>query len=268
LPYNPIDGSPVLLAPLDLLRRLPWINYADYYKSTYARLVLPATQFERSVAKKIVLTFNRAHYQVIHGYVRGREKEAYECTPDPLFTPLQLDTLKRKVSQIHLLPTGRTDGAERRFEMLAFDLLSSLFYPELDLAGSQERTISGAHIRDIIFHNDGKTPFLQDLRDLYNARQVVIELKNVTALETEHVNQLFRYLDGENMGSFGILLARNPPPRNVQRNIIDLHSSKRAAIVCLDDSDIELMVQLFDSHMRPVEALRKKYIEFTRRLPQ
>jgi hypothetical protein len=268
LPYNPTEGSPILLAPLDLLRRLPWINYADYYKSTYSRLVLPAARLGRSAPKQEVLAFNRAHYEVIRGYVRSREEQADDCKPDPLFVPLRLDTLKRKASQLHSLPTGRADNADKQFEALAFDLLTSLLYPELDLAGSQVRTISGAHIRDIIFHNDGKAPWLLDLRDLYKARQVVIELKNVPALETEQVNQLYRYLDGREMGSFGMLLARNPPPRNVQRNIIDLYSSKRVAVVCLDDSDVELMVQLLDSGRRPVEAFRKKYVEFTRRLPQ
>ena len=268
LPYNPIDGSPVLLAPLDLLRRLPWINYADYYKTTYARLVLPPGRHNRAVPKDAVLAYNRANYEVVRGYVTSREEQSEACTPDPLFTPLRLDTLKRKAAQLRALPTGRVDGADKKFEDLAYDLLSSLLYPELDLAKAQVRTISGAHIRDIIFHNDGKTPFLQDLRDLYHARQVVFELKNVAALDSEHVNQLYRYLDGENMGRYGILLARTPPPRNVQRNIIDLHSSKRAAVICLDDSDIELMVQLLDSGRRPVNALRKKHVEFTRKLPQ
>ena len=268
LPYNPDDRSPILLAPLDLLRRLPWINYADYYKSTYSQLVLPAARSRRVVPKETVLAFNRAHYEVIRGYVQRREEEADECAPDPLFTPLRFDTLKRKASQLHALPTGSANRADKQFEGLAFELLASLLYPELDLAGSQERTISGAHIRDIIFHNDGKTPFLRGLLDQYTARQVVVELKNVAALGTEHVNQLYRYLDGESIGSFGILLTRNPPARNVQRNIVDLHSSKRAAIICLDDSDIELMIQLLDAHRRPMEALRKKVVEFTRSLPQ
>ena len=268
LPYNPTDGSPVLLVPLNLLRRLPWISYPDYYKSTYTRFVLPAARLGRSISKDSVLAYNRAHYQVVRSYVNSREDQADACMPDPLFSPLSLDTLKRKASQIHSLPTGRTGGADKQFEFLAFDFLASSLYPELDLAGSQERTISGTHIRDVIFHNDGKTPFLQDLRAQFNARQIVVELKNVATLEPEHVNQLYRYLDGDNMGSFGILLARNPPPRNVQQNIIDLHSSKRVAIICLDDSDIALMVQLLDSRRRPVEAIRKKYVEFTRRLPQ
>ena len=66
----------------------------------------------------------------------------------------------------------------------------------------------------------------------------------------------------------GILLARHPPKSSVQRNIIDLHSSKRRAVLCLDDSDLDLMVALLESGRRPIEALRKKYVEFTRQLPK
>ena len=43
LPFSPIDGSPVLLAPIDQLRRLPWINYDNYYRTTYAPLDSPRT---------------------------------------------------------------------------------------------------------------------------------------------------------------------------------------------------------------------------------
>jgi hypothetical protein len=268
LPYNPSDGSSVLLAPLNLLRRLPWINYGDYYRTAYAPLVLPPRPAGRAIAKQDVLTYNRAHFDMVRGYVAEREAAAGACAPDPLFTPLRLATVKKKVSEIKALPTGRADGADKKFEELAFDVLSSVLYPELDLAGQQERTISGAHIRDVIFHNDGKTPFLTDLRDQYGARQLVFEFKNVAELDSEHVNQLYRYLDDEEMGRLGVLVARNPPKTSVQRNIVDLHSSKRRAVLCLDDSDLDLMVALLDSGRRPIEALRKKYVEFTRRLPK
>jgi hypothetical protein len=268
LPYNPLDESPILLAPLSLLRKLPWINYDDYYKNAYSRLILPSDHRGRAVAKEAVLAYNRANYEVVRQYVESREREALHCSPSPLFMPLQIDTLKRKISQIRALPRGRTDGADKKFEDLAFGVLSSLLYPELDLADSQVRTISGAHIRDIIFHNDAKTPFLGDLREQYGARQIVFELKNVSSLDTEHVNQLYRYLDGEEIGRFGVLFARNRPGRNVLKNCVDLHSSKRAAIICMDDTDLELMVQLAESGRRPVDALRKKHVEFTRMLPK
>ncbi|MET7940663.1 hypothetical protein [Streptomyces sp. NPDC005302] len=268
LPYNPVDESPIILCPLDLLRRLPWINYADYYRSAYVPQVLPPGRSRKAVPKESVLAYNRAHYDTVQGYVDSREANASLCTPDPLFTPLRVTTLKRKLAELRKLPTGRAGGADKQFEDLAYELLSSLLYPELDLAADQVRTISGAHIRDVIFHNDRKTAFLGDLRDQYGARQVVVELKNVKSLETEHVNQLYRYLDEEDIGKFGILLARNPSPRNVAQNIVDLHSSKRAAVLCLDDSDLELMLQLMESGRRPIEAIRKKYVEFTRTLPK
>lgn len=268
LPVNPNDGSPILLAPLDLLRRLPWINYGDYYRTTYAPLVLPPGRRGGAVAKQDVLAYNRAHFDVVKGYVAAREAAATACGPDPLFTPLSTLTIKKKVAQIKTLDTGREHGEDKKFEALAVDVLSSMLYPELDLAADQVRTVSGAHIRDLIFHNDAKTTFLGDLRDLHGARQAVFELKNVAALETEHVNQLHRYLDDEEMGRFGVLVARKPPKANVRRNIVDLHSSKRRAILCLDDSDLDLMVSLLESGRRPIEALRKKYIEFTRTLPK
>lgn len=268
LPYNPDDGSPVLLAPLDLLRRLPWINYGDYYKSTYAPLVLPPSRTGGAVAKPDVLAYNRAHFDLVKGYVAEREAQAGACAPDPLFTPLRLSTVKKKVREIKALKTGRDDGEDKRFEALAVDVLSTLFYPELDLAADQVRTVSGAHIRDLIFHNDGKTPFLTDLRDLYGARQAVFEFKNVAKIEAEHVNQVHRYLDDEEMGRFGVLVGRLPPRASVLRNIVDLHSSKRATVLCMDDSDLDLMVSLLESGRRPIEALRKKYVEFTRRLPK
>lgn len=156
LPYDPADGPPVLLAPLNLLRHLPWINYPDYYKTTYAPLVLPPGRNRRTIAKETVLKYNRAHFETVRQYVGGRETAAEACSPDPLFTPLRFDTLRRKAARLRSPPTGRVNGADKEFEELSFDLLSSLLYPELDLAGSQERTISGAHIRDVIFHNDDK----------------------------------------------------------------------------------------------------------------
>lgn len=267
LPSNPADGSPLLLAPLSLLRRLPWINYSDYYRTAYAPLVLPPGRAGK-VAKQHVLSYNHAHFDTVRSYVAEREAAADVCAPDPLFAPLSLATVKKKVSEIKALRTGRDDGADKKFEELAFDVLSTALYPELDLAGQQERTISGAHIRDVIFHNDGKTPFLTDLRDQYGARQLVFELKNVATLDAEHVNQLYRYLDDEDMGRLGVIVARNPPKASVQRNIVDLHSSKRCAVLCLDDSDLDLMVALLDSGRRAIEALRKKHVEFTRKLPK
>ena len=267
LPFNPTDNSPILLAPLDLLRHLPWINYGDYYRSSYAAKVAPADSRGRRVAKAAVLAYNARNYVEVDRYVADKERTAENCKPDPLFKPLAAATLTSKFKSIRALPTGSSEKADRKFEDLATDLLSSLLYPILEFAETRVRTVSGAHVRDLIFYNDGKTDFWTDLRDRYEARQPVFELKNVRALETEHVNQLYRYLD-EEFGRFGVLVTRNPTPRAIERNVVDLHSSKRISIVCLDDRDIELMLAMLDSGRDPTDVLKKKFVEFTRLLPK
>ena len=105
------------------------------------------------------------------------------------------------------------------------------------------------------------------MRDRFDARQPVLELKNVRSLQTEHVNQLYRYLD-EEFGRFGVLVTRNPTPQAVQRNIVDLHSSKRIVILCLNDCDLELMLSLMESGRNPTDVIKKRFVEFTRLLPK
>lgn len=267
LPFNLFDETPILLVPLDLLRHLPWINYPDYYRTTYAPHVLPADLRRKNVAKAAVLAYNARNYIEVERYVNDKERTGHRCHPDPLFKPLSLSTLKSKSSELRELPIGTSEGADRKFEDLISDLFPSLFYPTLEFAENRSRTISGAHIRDLIFYNDGKTSFWDDLRQRYDAKQPVFELKNVNELQTGHVNQLYRYLD-EEFGRFGVLVTRNPTPKAVQRNIVDLHSSKRVTILCLNDRDLELMVSLVESNRDPTDVVKKSFVEFTRLLPK
>lgn len=265
LPYNPLDETPVLFAPTDLLRHLPWINYEDYYKSVYAPLILGPDR-RRRVPKEAVLAYNKRHYTAVEAYVEDKERDAGACEAAPLFRPLQISTLRRKLTQAHALPPGRDEGADRKYEQLASELLQSLLHPELEYADSQVRTLDGAHIRDLIFYNAGRNELLNDLRQRYGARQLVFELKNVNALETEHANQLHRYLHGE-FGSVGLLVTRQPAPKSVTRNLVNLHSARRAMILTLDDRDLGHMVDLLEAGRRPVDVVKRRYIEFTRLLP-
>lgn len=267
LPYSPLDETPLIFAPLNLLRHLPWINYEDYYRSGYAPYVLGPDQVGRKVSKPAVLAYNRENYVAVERYVKEKELLADRCKPDPLFERLTIATLRKKFIQLRELGTGTEGGNDKKYEELIFDLLSSLLYPLLTFAEGRVRTVNGVHIRDLIFYNDGKTAFFRDLRDRYDARQPVFELKNVKLLDTEHVNQLYRYLD-EEFGRFGILVTRNSASKAILKNTVDLHSSKRCMILCLDDSDMELMLNLLEASREPAEVVKKKYVEFTRLLPK
>lgn len=265
LPYHPDRDAPLLFAPLDWLRHLPWINYPDFYKSYYARHMLPP-QIKRQVPKVEVLAHNRANYAHVRRYVKHKERTADQATPDPLFEPLKLGTLRGKVRTLAKLPSGPGEPA-KQYEDTVADVLASALYPQLEFAESQVRTVSGAHIRDLVFYNDAKTVFTRMVREQYEAQQIVFELKNVGKLETEHVNQLYRYLSGD-FGRFGVLVTRHEPPTAVRRNIADLWSAKRAAVICLTDADLSLMVAMIEANRDPVDVLKKKYAEFSRSLPR
>lgn len=92
-------------------------------------------------------------------------------------------------------------------------------------------------------------------------------MKNVKAIDRDHINQLNRYLQN-NLGNFGIFLTRNPLSRTMFQNTIDLWSSQRKCIIAITDEDLKLMVQVYESQQRaPIEVLKRKYIEFRRACP-
>jgi len=146
-------------------------------------------------------------------------------------------------------------------------LLPSLLYPRLDFAISQSRTDSGVSIRDLVFYNNRDHPFLEELSTDYQARQIVMEMKNVAEIERQHVDQLNRYL-APGLGHFGILVSRHELKRARRQQTVDLWSGQRKAIITLTDVDIEMMVELFESKQRlPLDVIKKKYFEFRQQCP-
>lgn len=261
LPVNPVTNAPLLLVPKRWLRFSPWINYDDYFA---AACVKDGTTPKERLA---VLQFNRHNYDMVQAFIRQKERLQTDCKNDPLFRPIAVSSARRKLEEIKTLPSGKTNNADKRYEELVCQLLASLFYPQLDFAAEQSRTDSGALIRDLIFYNNRSFDFLKDIFDTYDSRQVVFELKNVREVERDHVNQLNRYLNDE-FGKFGVLVTRNPLPRHIHKNTIDLWSSQRRCIIALTDADLEMMVTVFESKQRlPIEVLKRAYLDFTRSFP-
>lgn len=263
LPINPHNKEPILFVPKRWLRYNPWISYDSYFEGYYKKEVDITVKGERVR----ILNFNRDNYDVVQLYISIKEKSVGDCKNDPLFSQIAVLSSKRKVKTVIALPTGKVNNADMEYENLMGQLLSSFMYPNLDFAKEQSRTESGLQIRDLIFYNNRSIDFLKDIYDDYGSRQIVVELKNVAALEREHVNQLNRYMNDQ-FGKFGILFTRKPPPKNIFQNTIDLWSGQRKCILILDDSDLQLMGQVYDSKQRmPVEVIKKKYIDFVRNCP-
>jgi len=265
LPINPETKSPILLTPKRWLRHIPWINTDDYFNDYYIKSI--HKEGDEFPDKIKLLEFNRQNYDIVQAYTAIKEKQFENCKNDPLFTQIPVTSVKRKVSTITKLPTGKTDNADRKFEDNICQLMASLLYPHLDFAKEQSRTDSGVLIRDLVFYNNTSVDFLREIYETYSCKQIVFELKNVTEVTRDHIFQLNRYLN-EQFGKFGIIVCRKTPPKKIFKNTIDLWAGQRRCILILDDNDIKLMAQVFISKQRnPIEVIKKKYIEFIRSCP-
>jgi hypothetical protein len=266
LPSNPVTGIPVLFIPKRWLRFTPWINYDDYF-SKYLITKLSQEQLDLLPDRISVLNFNRQNYDMVVTYVKEKERIQADCKNDPLFRAIPIQSAKNKFATIQSIKPGKVDNADKKYEDSICQLMASLLYPHLDFANEQSRTDSGVQIRDLVFYNNRSIDFLKDIYDVYETRQIVFEIKNMKIIETENINQLNRYLN-EQFGRFGIIVTRNPPPRHVYKNTIDLWSGQRKCIIILTDEEIKLMVSVFESKQRlPIEVIKRSYIEFMRSCP-
>jgi len=265
LPINPVNKEPIILTPKRWLKYIPWINYEDYFNNYYIKDV--DKHYDGKLNRVQILNFNRNNYDLVQSYITLKEKDNKDLSNDPLFKQIPLLSAKRKIASILKLPTGKTNNADRDYEDLMVQTMSSLLYPHLDFAKEQSRTESGTQIRDLVFYNNRSFDFLSEIYDTYESKQLVIELKNVKELEREHINQLNRYLT-ENFGRFGIIFTRNKVPKNILQNTIDLWSGQRRCILVMDDTDLKLMGEVYESKQRlPIEVIKRKYIEFMRSCP-
>mgnify|MGYP004629123309 FL=1 len=262
LPVNPNSKRVLWLVPKRWLRKSLWLN-DDEYLNHY--LVSRIEELKRQDID--IVSFNRENYDVLTEYIKAKERTATDCKNDPLFGQIPIVSAKRKLSAIRKLPTGKDGNADKKYEAELCPLLASMLYPHLDFAQAQSRTESGTQIRDLVFYNNTSYEFLNDMKELFGSRQLVMELKNVEEVTKEHINQLNRYLNPV-FGSFGIIMTRNRPKKSVMQHTIDLWSGQRKCILIMDDSDLELMVNVYESKQRdPIEVIKMKYVEFTRKCP-
>lgn len=265
LPMNEESKQPVIFVPKRWLRFTPWLNYDDYFKHYLIKDIEKEYDGEKNRIE--VLKYNRENFDQIEKYVALKEIDRRKCENDPLFSKISALSAKRKVADIKKLPTGKECNADKEYERLMGQVLTSLLYPHLDFAIEQSRTESGTQIRDIIFYNNVSTDFLAEIHKEFDCKQIVVELKNVKKVDREHINQLNRYMS-DSFGRFGILFTRNQPSKDIFQNTIDLWSGQRRCILIMNDSDLEMMEKCeFGKQRKPIEVFKKKYIEFKRKCP-
>ncbi|KEO90474.1 hypothetical protein EH31_10325 [Erythrobacter longus] len=265
LPIDPTDNRPLLLVPKRWLRFVPWISYEEYFEKHCPQDEI--SHEPENLTRVEVLHYNRDNYGVVAAYIESKERAFQDAANDPLFSQIPVRSARGKLAQIKKLATGKTDGADTKYENAVGQLLPSLLYPNLDFAQVQARTDSGVSIRDLIFYNTQRDPFLKQIYADYGSRQVTFEMKNVATIERTHVDQVNRYM-AEELGRFGVFVTRHPLKAAMFKRTIDLWSGQRKVIVTLTDADLEQMVEVFDSKQRdPLDVIAKKYAEFRRACP-
>jgi hypothetical protein len=261
LPVSPETRRAVLLVPKRWLRYAPWIAVDSFFDGGYVQGEGVPTD------RAAILLYNRSHYGLVESFIAQREAAAASCDADSVFKPLSVHSARRRFGALGKLPSGTLGGADKKYEELAASLLASVLYPYLDFAAEQVRTDSGAQIRDVIFYNTRTWDFLEDLREQYDSRQLVFELKNVAAIERDHINQLNRYMSDQ-FGRFGVLVTRHSPSPAMVKNLVDLWAGQRRCILVVTDQDLASMVTVYETKQRqPIEVLKKVYLDFVRRLP-
>jgi hypothetical protein len=262
LPVNPETNQPTLLVPKRWLRFRPWLHFSEFVAEYY-----PAEKDQAAPSHAAILTYNRQNYGAVQEYVAAKERTAADCTNDPLFRQLPGLSLRNSLEAIKAIPRGEKNENDKHYEREVVRLLPSAFYPHLDFAKAQSRTESGLLIRDLVFYNNRNHPFLDELFQKYDCRQIVFEMKNVNELARTAINQLNRYLTPE-FGRFAVILTRRMPLPKIIRNTIDLWAGQRRCILIMDDFDLEQIVTLYGSRQRdPIDVLKKKYVEFIRACP-
>ncbi len=262
---NPENGEPIIFVPKRWLRFTPWISYDEYFEKYCPQDEISHEPQELTRVK--VLNYNRQNYGVIDRYIQLKERTFEDCESDPLFSQIPITSAQRVFAQIKKLPTGKTNGADIKYERLVGRLLPSLLYPSLDFAKEQARTQDGVSIRDLIFYNTRSGPLLQELMEDYGSRQITFEMKNVGAIERIHIDQLNRYLTNE-LGRFGVFVTRNPLKRAEMIRTVNLWAGQRKTVITITDADLEQMAEVFESKQRaPLDIIGKKYVDFRRACP-
>jgi hypothetical protein len=186
LPVNPDRKDPIIFVPKRWLRFTPWINFDDYFKDYCPKDdIFNLGEAEDPVR---ILRYNRLHYGIVQDYVKAKERTQEDCKNDPLFHQIPIISARRKLSAILALSSGKDQNSDRQYEKYQAQILSSIFYPDLDFAAEQSRTDSGVLIRDLIFYNNRSIDFLQEIYEDYGNRQLVFEMKNVKAIDRNHIN--------------------------------------------------------------------------------
>jgi hypothetical protein len=270
LPVDPENGSPILLVPRWIVRRLPWINQSDYLRTDFRSFLSsrPRGLAGRVPNKREAVSITRTNLNVVDAYLDRKERTASLAQPDP--PPLLLEetdpVCADLLEQLRQLAVGRAHAYD--YQKLVLALLNCILEPELVDGEAQVRTVTGVEIRDLVFLNNSDQPFLDYLLHHYGNLLIVFECKNVAAIDQDDVNQLANYL-GDAMGFCGFIVCRTAPSERILAKVRATFNKQtpRRVILFLTDDDLERMASIKRAGpQHPVRHIQNNFRTFMQSL--
>jgi hypothetical protein len=228
LPVDPENGSPILLVPRWIVRRLPWINQSDYLRTDFR-------------------SFLSSRPRGLAGRVPNKREAVL-------------------LEQLRQLAVGRAHAYD--YQKLVLALLNCILEPELVDGEAQVRTVTGVEIRDLVFLNNSDQPFLDYLLHHYGNLLIVFECKNVAAIDQDDVNQLANYLgDAMGFCGF-IVCRTAPSERILAKVRATFNKqTPRRVILFLTDDDLERMASIKRAGpQHPVRHIQNNFRTFMQSL--
>lgn len=264
LPVDPESGSPILVVPRRVLRRLPWINYEDFRDHYLVGFLASRGSRNVSGGKSKVIELTRSDLGLVDRYVDEKEARSAEAAP------LDLDDRDKEAidhdadklaTAIRAIEPG-TAGA-RAYEELCLRILNSALEPELIDGRPQQRTFEGTQIRDLIFVNDSDNAFWSYVRNEHKSFLVTFEIKNKNVLQPSDLNQLHAYL-GDATGFLGFVISRKGFGETDYKRAMALYNkrSPHSVILSLSDSDLIDLLRWRKTEHGPSIQIREKYRRF------
>jgi hypothetical protein len=161
-------------------------------------------------------------------------------------------------------------GAEhfREFEHQVRVTFNFLFRGDLGEGRAQSRTEpedEGLEIRDLVFGNVASSGFWKDLKNKYEASEIVVDAKNKELLTRDDLRQLYCYLKPA-LGFWGFMVTRSEQPKWVHafnRTLFkNFTQSRGLLILCVDD--LRRMVTIKNLGRNPSAYLQERMSEFLR----
>lgn len=150
------------------------------------------------------------------------------------------DTTQLKlISKLENCPTGIDDWKE--YEEICSSIVNYLFQGSFRNFQTiiQARSENGLDIKDLIIPNRSISPFWQEVRVDYNARNLVFEFKNYgKKIGKKQLIQTSNYLKKKTYGRFGVIFCRKGLSKNGIEEQKELLRDDDKLIIVLNDEDL------------------------------